>query len=36
LVTVASADRGLLSRLAPLGVITLSPRAFRAQQGGER
>src|SRR5659263_200269 len=36
LVTVASADRGLLSRLAPLGVITRSPRALRAQLGGER
>lgn len=36
LVTVASADRGLLSRLAPLGVIALSPRLLRAHLGGER
>ena len=30
-VTVASADRGLLSRLDPLGVTTLGPRALRAE-----
>lgn len=34
--TVASADRGLMSRLAPLGVIALSPRLLRAHLGGER
>ena len=30
-VTVASADRGLLSRLAPLGVMALSPRELRSR-----
>ena len=30
-VTVASADRGLLSRLAPLGAATLGPRTLRAE-----
>lgn len=34
-VTVASADRGLLSRLAPLGVATVGPRALRAQLASE-
>lgn len=29
--TVASADRGLLSRLAPLGAATLGPRTLRAE-----
>lgn len=32
-VTVVSADRGLLSRLDPLGVATLGPRTLRAKLG---
>ena len=35
-VTVASADRGLLSRLAPLGVAVLGPRTLRAQLAIDR
>ena len=35
-VTVASADRGLLSRLDPLGVTTLGPRALRAEVSSQR
>ena len=35
-VRVASADRGLLSRLAPLGVATVGPRELRGQLAGER
>lgn len=32
-VTVVTADRGLLARLAPLGVGVLGPRTLRAQLG---
>lgn len=35
-VTVASADRGLLSRLAPYGVMALGPRALRAKWASGR
>ena len=35
-VTVASADRGLLTRLAPLGVTTLGPRTLRAELASQR
>ena len=35
-VTVASADRALLSRLDPLGVTTLGPRALRAELARQR
>lgn len=35
-VTVASADRGLLSRLDPLGVKTLGPRTLRAELAADR
>ena len=35
-VTVASAYRGLLSRLDPLGVTTLGPRALRAEVSSQR
>lgn len=35
-VTVASADRGLLSRLAPLGVMALSPRELRGRLASGR
>lgn len=34
-VTVASADRGLLARLAPFGVTATGPRDLRAQLPGE-
>lgn len=35
-VTVASADRGLLSRFDPLGVMTLGPRTLRAELASNR
>ncbi len=35
-VTVATADRGLLARLAPLGVTVLGPRALREWTAGRR
>lgn len=35
-VTVSSADRGLLSRLGPLGVMTLSPRELRGHLASGR
>lgn len=34
-VTVASADHGLFSRLAPLGVMALGPRTLRAKLASE-
>jgi len=35
-VTVASADRGLLSRLVPYGVMALGPRTLRAKWASDR
>lgn len=35
-VTVASADRGLLLRLTPLGVMTLGPRTLRAKPASDQ
>jgi len=35
-VTVVSADRGLLSRLVPYGVMALGPRTLRAKWASDR
>lgn len=35
-VTVASADRGLLSRIVPLGVVALGPRTLREGLASDR